>query len=527
MSDFIGFKWIAERTGIAPTQPFALESRIGTTRRTVVSGDTRQETYPPSFRPDATVQAHLTFAFKHEIVHLEFLARLFAVIEPGVLGEWIRREPTGSYARRAGFFYEWLTGRHLDVPDAPAGNYVDALDKDTYIVAPRPVNVQRWRVRDNLPGTREFCPVVVRSDFVMELEQYDCARALHELEVEFGADILQRSAVWLTIKESRASFAIEHEQGQVDRIRRFAAVMEQRCGLDGDPLTTETLIELQTEILGMATRYGMRKSPVFVGHTSGYTDVVDYIGPHWDSTQEMLRGLQTTMARTQGASSIARAAIASFGFVYIHPMADGNGRISRFLVNDVLRRDGAVPAPFILPISATITNSTRERVGYDRALERFSRPLMHAYSDRYSFGAEVECEDGMRTNFHFDAYDEALPAWRYPDLTHQTEYVGHVIRLTIEEEMSKEAIILRDMGRARQAVKNYLEGPNADIDEIIRSLRQNRWAVSNKLVKNFPQLTDTVLAEAVIGAVREVFDPDFASGDDEPDPDVGRETPGA
>ena len=42
---------------------------------------------------------------------------------------------------------------------------------------------------------------------------------------------------------------------------------------------------------------------------------------------------------------MARAGIISFGFVYIHPMVDGNGRISRFLINDVLRRDGAVPTP--------------------------------------------------------------------------------------------------------------------------------------------------------------------------------------
>lgn len=33
------------------------------------------------------------------------------------------------------------------------------------------------------------------------------------------------------------------------------------------------------------------------------------------------------------------SAVASFGFVYIHPLADGNGRVHRFLINDVLRRD--------------------------------------------------------------------------------------------------------------------------------------------------------------------------------------------
>jgi hypothetical protein len=200
---------------------------------------------------------------------------------------------------------------------------------------------------------------------------------------------------------------------------------------------------------------------------------------------------------------MACAAIASFGFVFTHLMTDGNGRISRFLVNDVLRRDGAVPAPFILPISATITNSTKERVGYDRALEHFSRPLMQKFAERYAFGAEYDCEDGVRTNFRFDAYDEAMPVWRYPDLTYQAEYLGHVIRMTIESEMSKEAIILRDMDQARQGVKNYLEGPNSDIDQIIRSIRENRWALSNKLLKAFPQLADPDMAAGIIDAVKQ------------------------
>ena len=506
MNNFVGFKWIAQHTGITPAQPFSVESELGTSRRTAVGGDLRRETYPSAARPDSNIPAHLTFAFKHEIINLEFLARLFAGIDPAILEQWIRAEPTGAYARRAGFFFEWLTGKLLNVPDARSGNYVDALDPALYFVATRAINVQRWRVRDNLPGTREYCPLVVRSDAVKELEKYDCTKALNHLEMEYGADILLRSAVWLTIKESRASFAIEHEERQIERIRRFATVMERRCGQDADPLNVATLIELQTEILGTATRYGMRRSPVFVGHSTGYTNVVDYIAPHWEWTQSLLLGLQATLAKTLQSTSIIRAAIASFGFVFIHPMADGNGRISRFLVNDILRRDGAVPAPFILPISATITNSTRERVGYDRALEHYSRPLMQKYSDRHRFGAEVECEDGVRTNFHFDAYDDALPAWRYPNLTSQVEYMGHMVRTTIDSEMSKEAIFLRNLERAREGVKNHLEGPNTDIDQIIRSIRDNGWAVSNKLMKAFPQLADRNLAEAIVRAVREVLE---------------------
>jgi hypothetical protein len=483
----VGLKWIAATLHLNPVQPLAVESGIGPTRRTVVLDEVRQETYPPAFMPAPSIGEHLKFALKYEVLHLEFLARLFQVAGPDPIEAWIRFEPSGAYARRVGFLYEWLTGLRLAVDDTPSGNYVDALDAEHYLVAGKGTNVPRWRVRDNMPGTREFCPIVYRSQGVQASATYDCAKALRDLEVVFGADILLRSAVWLTIKESRASFAIEHEEKKVDRVRRFATVMETRCGIGGDPLQQSTLEVLQKEILGAATRYGVRASPVFVGHTTDYENIVDYIGPHWDDARALLAGLQACMAKTVGQSAILRATVASFGFVFIHPMSDGNGRISRFLVNDVLRRDGAVPAPFILPISATITNSSSERVGYDRALEHFSRPLMRAYGERYYFGAPVGHADGVDSHFEFDAYVEALPVWRYPDLTFQAAYLGRVIKTTIEQEMRAEADLLRSIDRARLAVKQHLEGPNTDIDQIIRSVRENGWKVSGKLKKHFPR----------------------------------------
>ncbi|WP_196762985.1 hypothetical protein, partial [Acidithiobacillus ferrooxidans] len=247
-------------------QPFRAQSAIAGSRATVREGGYVREFYTPVARPANTLAGHLAFALKHEGIHLEFLARLFEVAPAADLEAWIVAEPTGQYARRAGFLYEYLTGRQLAFPGVATGNYVTALDEKTYLTASQPVNNPRWRVRDNLPGTRDYCPLVLRTARVRQAEQYDCAQHLADLEVEFGADVLQRSAIWLTIKESRANFAIEHEEQHVDRVRRFAAVMEQRCGQYEEPLSEGALGALQAQILGpRATRYGVRRSPVFVG----------------------------------------------------------------------------------------------------------------------------------------------------------------------------------------------------------------------------------------------------------------------
>lgn len=58
MNDYIGFKGIAAHLGIKAVQPLAVESKVGTSRRTVV-GMTREETYIAAAKPEATIVGHL------------------------------------------------------------------------------------------------------------------------------------------------------------------------------------------------------------------------------------------------------------------------------------------------------------------------------------------------------------------------------------------------------------------------------------------------------------------------------------
>lgn len=505
MSD-LGYQWLAHTFNIEPTQPFPVRSEIGRSRSSSYQDGIRLEVYPESYRPESTLAEQLTFAFKYEGVHLEFLARLFALNEVRQkLERWISLWPTGAFARRACFFYEWLTQDRLDFPGVAQGNYVDALDPDGFVTG-RSVNNRRWRVRDNLPGSRDFCPMIRRVEAVKAAEQYDLASKLAALEADYGLDLIRRSTVWLTIKESRASFLIEHEQTLEDRIRRFAAVMESECGRHQNPFAPETLGEIQRGILGdKALRYGIRQSPVYVGHTAQYQAVVDYIAPHWEAIPSLLQGLDAFLQFTRGASPVIRAAVASFGFVYVHPMADGNGRISRFLINDILRRDGVVPPPVILPISATITKSSRQQAAYDQALEVFSRPLLRHYAEQYRFGESTVGDDGVEYNFYFQGYEDALPVWRYPDLTAQTIYLAGLIDDTLVTEMRAEARFLQANDQARRTIKNFLEAPDNELDGIIRSVREN-GQISSKLRKRYPLFEENPqLGEKVVQAVSEAF----------------------
>jgi Fic/DOC family len=507
MLDGIGYRWLIERYGIAITQALRIETVVGSTRGTVSDGATERRTVQELLRPEATLAGHLGFALKHEGVHLETLSRLFAAAPPAEIEDWIRREPTGQYARRTGFLYERLTGRTLDAPDTTRGNYVPATDPERELAVSTPANNTRWRVRDTLLGTAGFSPQVYLTSDTKRALAFDVRERVARLEGQFSAELVLRSAVWLTIKESRASFAIEHEENKRDRIRRFAAVIEQRTGQSVDPLSAAVLESLQREILGPnALHYGLRRSPVFVGEAERFGEErVHYIGPHWDDLPSILAGLRELLTRTVGLSSVARAALVSFGFVYLHPMIDGNGRISRFLINDVLRRDGALPAPYIVPISATLQKPGLRPLSYDGALELFSRPLMQQYRDHWSFGAEQQGEDGVTYNLQFDRYKDALHAWRYPDLTRHVAFLADALDLTIEQEMRAEAQYLQRHGAARARLKSIIEGPDPALDRIIRSVRESRGTISGKLRAEYPILDRPEIGEDIVRAIREEF----------------------
>ena len=107
-----------------------------------------------------------------------------------------------------------------------------------------------------------------------------------------------RAAAWLTLKESRASFLIEREADQTDRVKRFAHVMAEHCGKLDEPLGAEELAVLQKGILGTeALRLGVRRSPVFVGQATLREDVVHYIGPHFRHWAACWRGCKRSNSR--------------------------------------------------------------------------------------------------------------------------------------------------------------------------------------------------------------------------------------
>ncbi len=518
-----GYKWLEERFSVVPVQPFRVRSLIGSARSSTASNGFAVETYPAHYQPDGTLSAHLTFALKYEGVELDFLSRLFKVIGPEPIAKWAKEEPTGAYARRCGFLYEWLTDSILDGVGDAGGNYVDLLGESHYLTATVPDKVRRWRINNNLPGTRAFCPMVD----IRALGPVDPAPLRTEIDNmvdQFGLETIERAVNWLTIKESKASFAIESEGKEEDRIRRLARAMSTHCGKIESALTDEGMLLIQQAIMGdkmVGTKLGIRRSPIFVGHTNSiFEPVIDYLAPHHEKVTEMMEGLRAFEQRTRGRSPLLRAAALSFGFVYIHPLGDGNGRLSRFLINDILRRDGFLPAPVILPVSAVISENATRRAAYDTALEHLSRPLMATMNSECKFGATVKYEDGVESNLHVANWSRGLATWRYTDLTFQSKYMVDVIRHSILHGLKDEAVYLLRYDTARDSLKEIIEGRDEDYATIIRSLVAN-MKVSGKLRKMYPGVFgEEDLAKRVERTVLKAFE--LLPDDDDDDEVVPR-----
>ena len=523
--EFAGYKWLSEEYGVAPVQPFRVRSIVGSARSSAESNGFTVKTYPAHYQPDATLSAHLTFALKYEGVDLDFLSRLFDVTGPEPIARWALEEPTGAYARRCGFLYEWFTNSILDGVADAGGNYVDLLDSSQYLTATVSDKVRRWRINNNLPGTRAFCPMVGFG----EQGAADPAPLRAEIDNmldQFGLETIERAVSWLTIKESKASFAIESEGKEEDRIRRLARAMSTHCGKIDSALTEAGMLKIQREIMGakmVGTKLGIRQSPVFVGHTNSiFEPVIDYLAPDHKIVAEMMEGLRAFEQRTRGQNPLLRAAALSFGFVYIHPLGDGNGRLSRFLINDILLRDGFLPARVILPVSAVISENATRRAAYDTALEHLSRPLMATMNSVCKFAATVQHEDGVESNLHVADWSRGLATWRYADLTFQSEYLVDVIRHSIVHGLRDEAVYLLRYDAARDSLKEIIEGRDEDYATIIRSLVTN-MKVSGKLRKTYPGVfSDEDLAKRVERAVFKAFELPPEDGHDDDDEVVPR-----
>jgi Fic family protein len=104
-------------------------------------------------------------------------------------------------------------------------------------------------------------------------------------------------------------------------------------------------------------RLGLRQEGGFVGQHDRDTrlPIPDHISARPDDLRSLINGMVAfDRGAAQSLDAVIAAAILAFGFVYVHPFVDGNGRMHRYLIHHVLAQRGFNPAGVVFPVSAAI-----------------------------------------------------------------------------------------------------------------------------------------------------------------------------
>lgn len=478
-----GYAFLIEkyRLNVLPNWHASSVSQTGTLRSIIQDGQV-ESVYPLSYWPGDRTGDHLEFALKYDGVNLGILSVLLEMLPEEEITDWIASKPTGKYARRIWFLFEFLTGKQLPLPDLNKGNYVELLEPDRYYTAIPGRRVQRQRIVNNLLGTRSFCPIIRRTDKLAAMEGVDLRRRCEEIVRGYSPELLRRALSYLYSKETKSSFEIEHIKPSGSRTEKFIGLLTMAEHRDFcDKLL---LIDVQNRIVDPRFRdIDYRLSQNYVGQAISFQkQMVHYVCPKPEDLPDLMDGLLMShrMMKDGAVPAVIHAAAISYGFVFLHPFEDGNGRIHRFLIHNILFLREVIPKGLMFPVSAAMLKNPEL---YDHSLEAFSTPLMQL--------VEFDLDDlGQMT-----VPGETGRWYRFIDMTAQAEALYDFVGLTIEHELVEELDFLASYDKTRKAMQEIVDMPDRLIDLFIQLCLQGGCQLAaRKRESHFSFLTDDELA---------------------------------
>ena len=198
----VGLTWLQNKLNI---HGFRLthESYIGTKDKTELSStNSIIRTFKSKY--DVNVDNpmfHLEFALKYDDLNLAFMKEVFSSVKHQTIEEYIKANPNRKYSRIIGYLYEFLIDKLIDV-EVTTTNYENILDPSKYITGDA-VKISKWKVNDNLLGTKEFCPIIRRTAELSELLDWDIEKAVENLKHIYILQVFLKEQAIIFIKRNR------------------------------------------------------------------------------------------------------------------------------------------------------------------------------------------------------------------------------------------------------------------------------------------------------------------------------------
>ncbi|SIS54385.1 Fic/DOC family protein [Zobellia uliginosa] len=440
--------------------------------------------FPTSYQPEETLYKQLVFAIKYEGINLLVFKSLFKNISKEAITTILHIEPMGQYSRKMWFLYEWLQQEEIDVQvDLKKRKYIPLLDASMQY-AIKGEEVAKQKIINNLPGTIDFCPLIFKTE---KLETYITANIAGKKNTFLNGihkDVLQRASSFLLLKDSKASFTIEGENPGNNRAMRWGKAIGQA---GQKPLGIEELIRLQQIVIENSRflEMGLRKKGGFVGEHDRVTGepIPDHISAKADDVEPLLKGLIATNEALQDHTydAVLAAATIAFGFVFIHPFVDGNGRLHRYIIHHILAKKEFTQQGVIFPVSSSILDHIDD---YKTVLESYSHPLLDHIDWK-------ETED-----HNVDVTNDTIDFYRYFDATKQAEFLYDCVQDTLERVIPEEVTYLQNYDAFKKFIDNNFEMPDKMVAILVRFLEQNDGVLSKRaLKKEFSALNEKEIME--------------------------------
>ncbi len=431
-----------------------------------------------SRRPENTLAGHLDFALRREGVDLAVLKALFRKVRAADIAAIVQATETGVHTRRLWFLYEWLMGEQLELQDAKKVKAVPVLDDTLQVALSKGELSLRHRVINNLPGTPDFCPTVRWTDALRGSVAKRLDAQARQVIGRTHPDVVARAAAFMLLSDSRSSFDIEGERPPRERIARWGQAIAQA---GSKSLSVDELERLQRLLVDSRfVTLGLRQEGGFVGDHDRLTQhpIPEHISARAVDLLSLTNGIIAYDRRAlHGAvDPVVAAAVVAFGFVYVHPFVDGNGRIHRWLIHHVLLATGFSPPNVVFPISAAIL---RDIAAYKRVLESYAEPLLSLIDWRSTEQNNV------------DVLNDTADYYRYFDATAHAEFLYRCVAQTVEHDLPNEVKYLETFDRFATAVQYVVDMPKAIVTLLHNFLRQGNGTLSKRArEKEFAKLSD-------------------------------------
>ena len=293
---------------------------------------------------------------------------------------------------------------------------------------------------------------------------------------------MSRALAWAYLDETRSSYAIEQELPSADKTSRFVNLLKQAHV--PRQLDEDYLVSLQNAVISnvydQAASFRTEQNYLCNGLRGALG--VSYVPPTPELCYHLMQQLMSIANDPPaGIDPLVLAILISFGFVFLHPFMDGNGRLSRFLFHQVLCQQGALRHGLLLPVSIVLR---QQETAYKATLEAWSAQIRDYWQVTYLQG-------------HASLY-------QYWDATECVVFMASAVEQAIEQHLKQETQYLQHYDQLYRRMDQVFDVAQSELSKLVMFCLDQQGKLSANRRKQYQYRVPEALFDALEQAYLDV-----------------------